>query len=113
MPTLKYSDLIAEAKQEIDEKGLVFEGKDGKTIKLRPILYLGKEELQVVQTMLNVVRDEQKDLFDRLEAIEKILVAAADRKDAFKKSLADLPPSVCTRIFEEWMEAGQMGEASA
>lgn len=113
MAKLRYADLIAEAAKEEAEKSLVFECKDGKEVRLRPILLLNSEELKTAQTLIKVIADEKADTFDRLAAIDNILIAAADKKNDFKKALADIPPTMRTKIFDEWMKAGQLGEASA
>ncbi|MEO3860123.1 hypothetical protein [Acrocarpospora sp. B8E8] len=113
MSVLKYSDLIDEVEREQAAKGLEFEAKDGKVLLLRPILLLNKDELKVVRTLLKVVGDKDTDTFEQIDAMDAMLVAAADRKDAMKKSLADLPPQMKTRVFEAWMQAAKSGEASA
>lgn len=113
MSVLKYEDLVDEVERELVAKGLEFLAKDGKTVLLRPILFLGKDELKVVQTLLKVVGDETRDTFERIDAMDAMLVAAADKKDSLKKSLADLPTQIHTRIFDAWMKAAKAGEASA
>ncbi|MER7208537.1 hypothetical protein ABT340_15810 [Streptosporangium sp. NPDC000239] len=113
MDVLNYEDLVAEVDSELDEKGLKFLAKDGKTVVLRPVLLLGKDELKVVQTLLKVVTDNDRDAFERIDAIDAMLIASADKKDSLKKSLADLPPTMRTKIFDAWMKAGKGPEASA
>ncbi|WP_431911722.1 phage tail assembly protein [Nonomuraea jabiensis] len=110
---LNYADLVAEVEREKTEKSLPFVAKDGKTVLLRPFLLLGETELKTVQVLLKKVGDEEADSLDRLAAIDNILVAVADKKDSLKKSLADLPPSIHSRIFNEWIKATNAGEASA
>lgn len=113
MAVLKFEDLIDEVDRELAEKGLEFIAKDGKTVMLRPVLLLGKDELKVVQVLLKVLTDDSKDAFERLEAIDAMLIASANKKESLKKSLAELPPQIRTRIFDAWMQAGKAGEASA
>ncbi|GII83294.1 hypothetical protein Ssi03_12840 [Sphaerisporangium siamense] len=113
MAVLKYEDLVADVEREQVEKGLEFVAKDGKTVLLRPILLLSKDELAVVRGLLPTVTNNEADPFDRIDAIGRILVAASDKKDSLKKSLADLPPHFHTRIFDDWMKAAKSGEASA
>ncbi|MEU7830384.1 hypothetical protein [Nonomuraea sp. NPDC049129] len=110
---LNYADLVAEAELEMAEKSLEFIAKDGKTVMLRPLLLLSKDELKTVQVLLKKVADQEADSLDRLAAIDNILVAVSDRKDSLKKSLADLPPAMHARVFNEWNAAGSPGEASA
>ncbi|SFI81795.1 hypothetical protein SAMN05216275_10573 [Streptosporangium canum] len=113
MAVLRYEDLVEEVERETADKGLPFLAKDGKTVILRPIMLLGKEELKVVQALLKVIGDDTADTFARIDAMENMLIAAADKKDSLKKSLADLPPQIRTKVFNAWMEAGKGPEASA
>ncbi|MER5643949.1 hypothetical protein [Streptosporangium sp. NPDC002524] len=116
MAVLKYEDLVEDVKRELAAKGLEFHAKDGETVTLRPVLLLGKEELKVVTTLLNVVSDEGADTFARIEAMDAMLIASADKKKSLKNSLDDLPPQIRTRVFDAWMKAGNgdaLGEASA
>jgi hypothetical protein len=110
---LNYKDLLAEVEQEKTDKSLPFVAKDGKTVLLRPILLLGEDELKVVQVLIKQIGDDKADSLDRLGAIDNLLVAVADKKDSMKKSLADLPPGIHARIFNEWNKAVNAGEASA
>ncbi|MEU4726540.1 hypothetical protein AB0G06_43675 [Nonomuraea dietziae] len=110
---LNYADLMAEVSKARTEQSLPFVAKDGKTVLLRPLLLLGDDELKVIKALLPTVQDKDGDAFKKLEAITTILVAAADKKDSFKKSLADLPQQVHARIFNEWIDAVNAGEASA
>lgn len=113
MTVLKYADLLSEANKEAEDKSLEFGAKDGKIVKIRPLLHLGRDELKSVRALLKKVQDDKGDPFDRLDAMDQILVAAADRKDALKSSLADLPPQARTRIFNTWMKVSNAGESSA
>lgn len=116
MAVLRYEDLLEDVNRELTEKGLEFIAKDGKTVILRPVLLLGKEELKVVTTLLNVVGDEDADTFVRIEAMDSMLLAAADKKQPLRDSLETLPPQIRTRVFDAWMKAGNgdaLGEASA
>ncbi|GAA3537176.1 hypothetical protein GCM10022419_016250 [Nonomuraea rosea] len=113
MAVLKYDDLIADVERELEENGLHFIAKDGTTVVLRPILLLGKDELKVVQTLLEKVGDDDADTFAKIEAIDAMLIAAADKKQALKDSLGDLPPQIRTRVFDAWMKGSDAGEASA
>jgi hypothetical protein len=110
---LKYEDLLADVERELAEKGLEFVAKDGKTVVLRPILLLSKDELAVVRSLLPTVSNDEADPFDRIDAMDRMLIAAADKKDSFKKSLVELPPQMHTRVFDAWMKAAKTGEASA
>lgn len=111
MASLSFDDLMAEAEQETKAKGLDFTAKDGSKVLLRPLMMLGKVELKNVLALVKRVQNEDAEIDARLDAIDAILVAAADRKDPLKKSLAELPPSMRTRIFEEWMKAADLPEA--
>lgn len=111
MAVLKYADLVADVKRESDENGLDFEAKDGTTVRLRPIVLLGKDELKVVQTLVKVVSDEDRDTYERIEAMDNMLIAAADKKASLKDSLADLPPQYHARVFDAWMKAAALPEA--
>jgi hypothetical protein len=110
---LNFADLIAEVEQEKNERSLEFIAKDGKTVLLRPFLLLGESELKTVQVLLKKVGDEEADSLDRLAAIDNILVAVADKKESLRKSLVELPPSIHSRIFNEWIKVTGAGEASA
>jgi hypothetical protein len=113
MATLKYSDLMAEAKREIRKNSLEFIGKSGEKIIFRPVMYLSDAELKVIQVHLKVVSDQDADVSDRIEAIDRILVAAADRKKALRESLSDLPAQSRAKIFETWMQVDDVGEVSS
>lgn len=113
MPGLSYNDLLAEVEAEKEEKSLEFVAKDGNTVQIRPLLLLSKDELKTAKSLLPKLQDKDGDPFEKIDVMDAILVAAADRKDSLKKSLADLPPQVHARIFSAWLEAGKAGEASA
>lgn len=113
MAVLKFADLKADAEREIKEKGLEFIAKNGVTVTLRPVLFLNKDELKVVQTMLKVVSDEKADAFARFESMDAMMLAAADEKKAFRDSLNELPPQLRSKVFETWMKGGELGEAAA
>lgn len=113
MAVLKFADLQAEANEELATKSLEFVAKDGKTVLIRPFMSLTKDELKVIQTMLPKVQDDKADPWERIEAMDTMLVAAADKKDSLKKSLSDLPPAQRAKVFEAWMEAAKGPEASA
>ncbi|MEU9871105.1 hypothetical protein AB0C87_24960 [Actinomadura sp. NPDC048021] len=113
MATLSFADLKAKAEETQKENGLVFIAKDGKEILLRPLLHLSKTELKNALAHVKVIENEDFDFEVRLDAIDQILVVAADRKDAMKKSLADLPTESRMEIFSAWMEAAQGPEASS
>ncbi|MFI6319751.1 hypothetical protein ACIBG8_19610 [Nonomuraea sp. NPDC050556] len=113
MAVLKFDDLKADVDRELRAKGLEFIAKNGDTVLLRPVMLLGKEELKVVRTLLEVIQDDKSDAFTRLEAMDSMMIAASDGKKAFKDSLAELPPQIRSKIFDAWMKGGELGEASA
>ncbi|WP_043617352.1 hypothetical protein [Nonomuraea candida] len=113
MAVLKYEDLLADVEREKIEKGLEFHAKDGEVVILRPVLLLSKDELKVVQVQLKVIGDDKVDTFGRIDAMDAIMIAAADKKKSLKDSLGDLPPQLRARVFETWMQAADTGEASA
>ncbi|TDB90909.1 hypothetical protein E1264_03530 [Actinomadura sp. KC216] len=113
MATLKYDDLVADLEREYQEKGLTFVGKNGKNILLRPINLLNDAETKVVNALLPTVTDEDSDFEKRVDAIDRIMKAAADKKTEWDASVKDLPPTVRVRILEAWLESDpEAGEAS-
>ncbi|QFG25446.1 hypothetical protein [Actinomadura sp. WMMB 499] len=112
MATLSFADLKAKAEQAEKEMGLSFIAKDGKELLLRPLLHLSKTELKNALAHVSVIENDDNDFETRLEAVDQMLVVAADRKDAMRKSLADLPTDARMEIFKAWMEAAQGPEAS-
>lgn len=113
MATLRYDDLVADLERESKERGLTFEGKNGKSILLRPVDLLSDAETKVVNALLPVVVDEGADFEKKMDAVDRIMKAAADKKTEWENSVKDLPPTVRVRIFEAWMESDdQLGEGS-
>lgn len=108
---LSFDDLMAEAVAESKAKGLEFVAKGGETVLIRPLLLLSKTELKNIMALLKRVENDEADIVDRLDSVDAILVAAADRKEALKRSLAELPPAMRTRVFEAWMQAADLPEA--
>lgn len=108
---LSFDDLMAEAETEAQAKGLEFVAKGGVTVLLRPLLLLSKAELKNVTVLLDKVQKEDATIDARLDAVDAIMLCAADKKDALKRSLAELPPTMRTKIFEAWMKAADLPEA--
>lgn len=98
--------------RKVEDKALVWTCKDKKTkVTLRPLMYLADAELKTVTVLIKSLADD--DLDKRMEAIDTVLGCAADKKDAFKKDLSELPIAARTDIFNAWMGADdEMGEAS-
>lgn len=108
---LSFDDLLAEAETEAKAKGLDFVAKDGTKVLFRPVLSLGDREMKVVLALVESMQDDKLSTEAKLDAINAILLAAADKKDATKKSLAELPLTARTRILEEWMKSADLPEA--
>ncbi|WP_433332526.1 hypothetical protein [Spirillospora sp. CA-294931] len=109
---LSYADLKAKAEKKAHEKGLPFIARDGKQVFLRPLLSLSKVEGKNALALVSIVENDKRDLNERLEAIDAMLVVASDRKRAMKDSLGDLDSESRMEIFQAWMEAAQGPEAS-
>jgi hypothetical protein len=109
--TLSFDDLLAEAHEEAEAKGLEFVAKAGVKVVLRPVLMLADKEMKLVLTLAESMQDDKLSIDAKLEAVSQILVAAADKKDAMKKSLAELPLAQRVKIFETWMKAADLPEA--
>lgn len=101
--------------RKVADKALVWTCKDKKTkVTLRPLMYLADAELKTVTVLIkSLADDDDEDLDKRMEAIDTVLGCAADKKDAFKKDLAELPIAARTEIFNAWMGSDdEQGEAS-
>lgn len=112
MANLNFADLKAKAEKVQKEKGVTFVAKDGKELFLRPLLHLSKQELKSALALVKVIEDEKKDYEARLDAVDQMLVIAASRKKAMRDSLDDLPAEIRMEVFQVWMEAAQVPEAS-
>lgn len=115
---LTYDDLMADLERDIKERGLTFVTKDGTEVTLRPLMLLNDAEMRTVQVLMRALQDSKDskdgDVDKQMEAIDQMLVAAADVKKPFKDSIADFPPQVRAKIFEAWLEADdELGEASS
>lgn len=108
---LSFDELMAEANEEAKVKGLDFEAKGGSKVLFRPVLSLSDQELKVVLALVESMQDDKLSTQAKLDAVNAILMAAADKKDATKKSLAELPLTARMRIFEEWTKAADLPEA--
>jgi hypothetical protein len=108
---LSYEDLMAESEAEAEAKGLPFIAKGGVATVFRPIMFLDNKEMKVVLALAESMQDDKLSTDAKIDAVNAILIAAADKKDAVKKSLADLPLPARMRIFEEWMKAADLPEA--
>jgi DNA replication initiation complex subunit (GINS family) len=114
MATLKYDDLVADLEREYQEKGLKFVTKSGKEVLLRPINLLTDAETKVVNALLPTIVDEDTDFEKRMDAIDRVMKAAVDKKTEWDASVKDLPPTVRVRILEAWLGSDdEVGEASS
>jgi len=118
---LSFDDLMAEAKEEAKATGLEFVAKGGTKVLLRPILMLSKTEVKNILALLDKLnavkssKDGDQDteaVIEMFDSVDQVLICAADRKDPMRKSLADLPPKSRMQIFEAWMKAAEVPEAS-
>jgi hypothetical protein len=109
---MSFDELMAEAKQEAVENGLDFTAKDKTEVLLRPILLLSKQEIKNVMALAKKVGDDKVDIDAQLDAVDQMLVCAADRKDAMKKSVTDLPPKAKMKVMKAWLEAANVPEDS-
>lgn len=100
---MRFADLMTEVNQEAEEKGLPFVAKDGKTVLLRPVMLLSEMEMKTVLGLLPKLNNDDVSVEEKLSYAGTILVAAADRKDSLKRSLAELPPIKHLKIVEAWM----------
>lgn len=112
MATLSFADLKEKAEAKEKDNGLTFIAKDGKELILRPLLHLSKVELKNALALVKVIENEDNDFELRIDGIDQMLVIAANRKEAMRKSIADLPIESRMEIFQAWMEAAQGPEAS-
>lgn len=108
---LLFDDLMDEVESESEAKGLTFTAKNGEIVLLRPLLMLSKVELKNASLLIEKVQNADLPIDARLDAVDAIMICAADRKDALKKSLVELPPAMRMRIFESWMKAADLPEA--
>jgi hypothetical protein len=109
---LSYEDLLAEEEREAAEKGVPFIGKGGAKIILRPVVILPRADQVLILNLSEAVQKDDLAVEAKLDAIDKILVAAADKKKPMKDSLAGLALQSKMRIFEEWMKAADLPESS-
>lgn len=108
---LSFDDLMAEVETESEADGLTFTAKGGTVVLLRPLLLLSKVELKNVTLLIEKVQKEDATIDARLDAMDAIMVCAADKKDALRKSLTELPTAKRTKMFEAWMKAADLPEA--
>lgn len=112
---MSYDDTMKDVNQKVADKAVVWTCKDKKTkVTLRPLLLLPDKELKVVSVLLKSFDDvDDEDFEKRLEIVDQVLGVVADKKEAFKKDMADFPASVRTQIFAAWFKADdEAGEAS-
>ncbi|MEU5878180.1 hypothetical protein [Spirillospora sp. NPDC047279] len=110
--TLSFADLKTKAEQAEREKGQPFIAKDGKELFLRPLLHLNKAELKNALALVDVIQNDDTSFQLRLDAMDQMLIVAADRKKAMRDSVDNLPAEARMEIFKVWMEAAEGPEAS-
>jgi len=114
MAVLRYDDLVNDLEREKKEKGLTFVTKDDKELLIRPVMLLDDEETKVVNSILPSLQDDSAGFEKRMAGIDRILLAAVDKKEEFKKAMRGIPPAGRIRIFEEWLGSDdELGEASS
>lgn len=101
--------------RKVEDKALIWTCKDKKTkVTLRPLMYLADKELNTVTVLIKGMSDDDDEDFDkRMKSIDTILGCAADKKEAFKRDMAEFPASIRAEIFNAWMGSDdEQGEAS-
>lgn len=112
---MSYDDVMDDVQKGIDDKSLVWTCKDKKTkVTLRPMMLIPDPDLKVVLVLIKALGEiDDTDFEKRIETVDRILVAVADKKDAFKKDMADIPAEKRIEIFQAWSDAdSDQGEAS-
>ncbi|MEW1546862.1 hypothetical protein [Streptomyces tsukubensis] len=108
MATLDFKTLLADA-----EKAPAVEIADlkGGIIKLRRFENLPGGDFKNVLKYIDIIQDAKVSEASKIDAMDKCLIAAADRKDAFKEALELLPMSARNKVFTAWMEDGDAGNS--
>ncbi|MEU9603710.1 hypothetical protein [Streptomyces sp. NPDC048057] len=83
----------------------------GGVIKLRRFEHLPGSDFKNVLTYIDIIQDEKVSEGGKIDAMDRCLIAAADRKDAFKEALELLPMSARNTVFTAWMEDGDTGNS--
>lgn len=113
MASLNFNELKAEEEKLTDEQGLHLTGLDDEEIMVRPVMMLPSEDQKVVLTLSKTLNKKNTADEAMLDALDQILIAASDKKEAMKKTLAALATPSKMTIFEAWMKAADLPEASA
>lgn len=112
---MSYDDTMKDVNTQVADKSVIWTCKDKKTqVTLRPLMLLQDKELKVVSVLLRKFDEiDDEDFESRIEVVDQVLSTVADKKEAFKKDMADFPATVRTQIFATWFRADdEVGEAS-
>ncbi|MET8684848.1 hypothetical protein ABZV77_11580 [Streptomyces sp. NPDC004732] len=108
MKTLDFN-AIAEAADK--DPGLQITSLDGEKIQLRKFENLPGDDFKTVMKLINIIQDEKVGQDAKLDAMDQCLVAASDKKESMKYSLARLPLSARNEAFDAWMDSDEVGNS--
>ncbi|EMF02456.1 hypothetical protein J7W19_29090 [Streptomyces mobaraensis NBRC 13819 = DSM 40847] len=108
MAILDFKALLAEAEKA---PALELKGLKGETIKLRRFENLPGADFKSVLKYIDIIQSEKVSEEGKIDAMDKCLVAAADKKDGLRDALDKLPMSARNQVFTAWMEEGEAGNS--
>lgn len=111
MSELNYLDMMEEAAAESADKTLTFTAKDGEVVTLSALDTLSRADLKLVTKLIDILNDDKVSTDVKLNTIDQILGAVADKKDSLDESLEDMPLKARMKIFEAWMGKADAGNS--
>lgn len=108
MAILDFKALLDEAEKA---PAVELKGIKGESIKLRKFENLPGADFKAVLKYIDIIQDDKVSEAGKIDAMDKCLVAAADKKDALKLALEKLPMGARNKVFAAWMEDGEAGNS--
>lgn len=109
MAKINFKDLLSAANSN---PGVEIVALDGKTVVLRRFENLPSKDFKTVLKYIDILQDDKVNQSGKMDAMDACLIAAADKKDSLKESLAEMPISARNTVFETWMaEEEELGNS--
>lgn len=108
MTKISFDDLVAEVHNSY--KAVEFETSDGTVVNLRALAVLPRHERKAVVDAVKVVNAKNADADKQENAIDAVLLAAADRADLFEPALDALPLGAKVKLIQIWSDGTQAPE---